>query len=367
MKTFLKILTVLFCSFLTLILLVGFWSGAFVWGPITLVNRATTSQLLLRSRVKIKNKDQTRTYSKSFCTPETPPEECPCLALIHGIGDNSLTWSYFLSQSPKLWDVPLKLVSIDLPGSGGTDRLQNLAEYRISNLALWYTEKLNKECKPEQPLILVGNSFGGWISMWITKLYPERVKANILLNPAGLDYDYSQVVWLFLDPDFALMSEQYVLSRPKGLSEWTRFFIRDAIRAVRKTEAENYVKAQIAYGDYVDSFLKDIAPNTYVYWGLDDRVLPNEHYLSYKNTLPEGNAQSIEKCSHITHKQCPDPVLDAIVDHVRLVYADASGLNKTHEDAENTENSNAENQKKEITTKKTRNSKKQRDKKPTSL
>jgi len=96
--------------------------------------------------------------------------------LIHGFPDHS-------QNLKRLFDglVPHQhMIAYDRLGSGRSDKpdqVYNLSQ-SVENLAL-----LQNELSLD-PMVLVGHSIGGTLSMLFAAKYPERVKAMVLINPA---------------------------------------------------------------------------------------------------------------------------------------------------------------------------------------
>jgi pimeloyl-ACP methyl ester carboxylesterase len=101
------------------------------------------------------------------------------LVLIHGMGSAATAWKPLI---PKLID-KFEVITIDLPGHGRTPLgkttpmdPESLAKLVVQNLTELDIEQFH----------LVGNSLGGWISLEIAAIYPERVITLTGLAPAGL-------------------------------------------------------------------------------------------------------------------------------------------------------------------------------------
>jgi pimeloyl-ACP methyl ester carboxylesterase len=101
------------------------------------------------------------------------------LVLIHGMGSAATAWKPLI---PKLTD-KFEVITIDLPGHGKTPLdesrpmdPESLAKLVVQNLIELEIERFH----------LVGNSLGGWVSLEIAAIYPDRVITLTGLAPAGL-------------------------------------------------------------------------------------------------------------------------------------------------------------------------------------
>ena len=106
---------------------------------------------------------------------ETPKNNTPIL-FVHGLGGSHLNWCLI---GPQL-AAGRRAVALDLHGFGLTPGLRANTTVR-ANAALvdrFITEVIGT------PVILVGNSMGGLISILQTAKHPENVKGVVLLDPA---------------------------------------------------------------------------------------------------------------------------------------------------------------------------------------
>ena len=101
------------------------------------------------------------------------------LVLIHGMGSAATAWKPLI---PKLID-KFEVITIDLPGHGKTplDKTRPMDPESLAKLVVQNLTELDIK-----QFHLVGNSLGGWISLEIAAIYPERVITLTGLAPAGL-------------------------------------------------------------------------------------------------------------------------------------------------------------------------------------
>lgn len=101
------------------------------------------------------------------------------IVLIHGMGSAATAWKPLI---PKLID-KFEVITVDLPGHGKTplDKTRPMDPESLANLVVQNLNDLDIK-----QFHLVGNSLGGWISLEIAAIYPERVISLTGLAPAGL-------------------------------------------------------------------------------------------------------------------------------------------------------------------------------------
>ncbi len=102
----------------------------------------------------------------------------PALALLHGIGNQSGSWTHQLTAL----GARFRTIAWDAPGYGGSDRLAAespaAADYADALAALLDSLGIAR-------LVVVGSSFGALVAGAFAASRPERVAGLLLLNPAG--------------------------------------------------------------------------------------------------------------------------------------------------------------------------------------
>jgi pimeloyl-ACP methyl ester carboxylesterase len=102
----------------------------------------------------------------------------PALALLHGIGNQSGSWTGQLTAL----GARFRTIAWDAPGYGGSDRLPaespTAADYADALAALLDSLGIAR-------LVVVGSSFGALVAGAFAASRPERTAGLLLLNPAG--------------------------------------------------------------------------------------------------------------------------------------------------------------------------------------
>jgi pimeloyl-ACP methyl ester carboxylesterase len=104
------------------------------------------------------------------------PDDGPLLLLVHGLGGSLLNWA---AIAPTLSET-CRVVAIDLVGFGRTQPLGRSPHIDTNRdlLALFVDEVIG------HPVILVGNSMGGLLSLLLADLRPDLVSGLVLVDPA---------------------------------------------------------------------------------------------------------------------------------------------------------------------------------------
>ena len=103
-------------------------------------------------------------------------ETGPAVVLVHGLGGSHLNWDLFaplLAERARVW-------ALDLPGFGRSEPGSRTASVTANAAAL---QRFLDEVVGE-PVVLVGNSMGGMLSILVTGEHPEAVTGLVLLDAA---------------------------------------------------------------------------------------------------------------------------------------------------------------------------------------
>lgn len=116
-------------------------------------------------------------------------EEGPAVLMLHGSGSNGAVWLGAAAELKKVG----RCYALDLPGEPG-----NSAPARCGwpEMVAWLGE-VRKQI-PQRPLVLLGNSLGGWLAMASASADPADVAAVMTINPAGICPRRSSYKWYAL-------------------------------------------------------------------------------------------------------------------------------------------------------------------------
>jgi len=100
------------------------------------------------------------------------------VVLLHGYLENLKMWKDFAEELSRNY----KIILIDLPGHGKSKT------YHKTHTMEFMAEKVNEVLNELQvsDSVIVGHSMGGYITLALTELFPEKVKAFILQNSSSL-------------------------------------------------------------------------------------------------------------------------------------------------------------------------------------
>lgn len=136
------------------------------------------------------------------------PDDGPRIVLVHGLGGSHLNWALLAPLLAK----KARVAAIDLAGHGLThpEGRETTVQANSRLLGRFITDVVG------EPVILVGNSMGGMISLFHTAYNPDLVRGLVLVDPA--------LPMVFgTRPDPAMLGTFFMYSVP-GLGE--RFLAR---------------------------------------------------------------------------------------------------------------------------------------------
>lgn len=237
---------------------------------------------------------------------------CTCVAMIHGLADNALTWKNILLWPANGWIDPVKLYAFDLPGSGRSAPPASSAEYRVRAQARRLKDALAPLCPR---WVVVGNSLGGWIGAWVALDWSEGVSRLLLLGSAGLKGPTAggqepELRSIFVNPSVESLKEFQARAYFKGRALPDRVW-RAAVERMKASNAREVIAAQTPE-DELDGRLPALRKPTLLLWGKADRIEPPEVGLRFKSLIRGSIWQEVPDCGHLPQKECPLEVIRGI-------------------------------------------------------
>jgi pimeloyl-ACP methyl ester carboxylesterase len=199
------------------------------------------------------------------------------------------------------------------PGFGGTPRTPWLET--VGDLADAYLDLLEE--LGLRNVMVIGNSFGGWIAAEMTlRDIDRRLDAMVLLNATGIRPDHAGQVTDIrqlppaavgklafhspaLRPDLAAMTDE-----------------QRAAAAANQQAMALYAGDDFLFAPKLRRRLHRVATPVLVAWGIEDGVLMPDYGRAYANAFRNGQFQPISEAGHFPHIEQPKAVLAAIGDFV---------------------------------------------------
>jgi pimeloyl-ACP methyl ester carboxylesterase len=245
------------------------------------------------------------------------------LLLIHGLGGN---WTAWLENIPALARRH-RVIAVDLPGFGGSAPSAEGISIPGYSRAL---ARLLEELGLEQAMV-VGNSLGGWVAADLALRVPERVRALVLVDAAGIvptPWERRKALAIMegaarmapYAPRFrsAVASRRrlrawalrYTVARPADLAADLVYMALPAAPDPGFRPA--LVACERSWSDAWCDMLTEIACPTLIVWGGRDSLLPLRHAREYARRIVGSRLNVIADAGHL-------PMIERPQDFNRLV------------------------------------------------
>ena len=212
--------------------------------------------------------------------------------LMGGLSNFDAVTSFFSTKGYKVLIPELPIYSM------------SLLKTNVKNFANYLRDFI--DFKGFDEVILLGNSLGGHIGLYHTKLYPKKVKGLIITGSSGLyesamgggytkrsDYEVikKKAQDVFYDPSVAtkeIVDEVYETVNDRNKLIKTLAIAKSAIR-------HNMAKD-----------LPKMTTPTCIIWGKNDGVTPPEVAVEFNELLPDSDLFWIDKCGHAAMMEHPE-------------------------------------------------------------
>jgi len=155
-------------------------------------------------------------------------------------------------------------------------------------------------------VVLLGNSLGGHIGLYHTKLYPEKVKALVITGSSGL-YESAMGSGYTKRSDYEVIKKkaQEVFYNPEVA---TKEIVDDVYATVndRNKLIKTLAIAKSAIRHNMSKDLPSMNTPTCIIWGKNDVVTPPEVAEVFQELLPDSDLFWIDKCGHAAMMEHPE-------------------------------------------------------------
>ena len=227
------------------------------------------------------------------------------LLMIHGSGPGVSAWANWRLVIPELAK-QRRVLAPDMVGFGFTERPAGMV-YSMDN---WVKQAVDFiDALGLEKVDLVGNSFGGALSLALTIRHPERVRRLVLMGAAGVSFPITpalDAVWGY-EPSFENMRRiMDVFAYDRGLvnDELAQLRYEASIRpGFHESYAQMFPAPRQRWVDALASPEQDIARiehETLIIHGRDDKVIPLENSLRMSQLISRSQLHVFGRCGHWT-------------------------------------------------------------------
>ncbi len=239
----------------------------------------------------------------------------PTTVLLHGMGSNATPFGRVLARlAPHV----RRIVAPDYPGHGFSPP----PSASLTPEALLDAVSHALDHVLDEPAVVVGNSLGGALALHYAIARPERVRALVLVSPAGAHATDAE--WRALREAFAFGSRSDALAFLQRVYHRTPLFAHLVAHEVAASVGRRAVRDLFATAsnDHAPSpdGLASLAMPVLLVWGRSERLLPDSHLRYFARHLP-GHAvvERPEGFGHCPHVDAPAALARRIVEFARTV------------------------------------------------
>jgi pimeloyl-ACP methyl ester carboxylesterase len=236
----------------------------------------------------------------------------PSTVIMHGLGSAATPFGrVLLGLRPHV----RRVLAPDLPGHG----FSAVPVVALSIELLFSTLADLLEQLTDTPLVLIGNSLGGALSLRYALEHPQRLRALVLVSPAGAEMTAAEREAL-LD-SFRMHTTEDALRLLSRLYHRTPFYmpafaagLRDSLRREHMID----ILQSITPLDLVSAEqLGELTVPTLLLWGRSERLLPASSLAYFRRHLP-GHVviEEPEGFGHCPHVDAPARLARRIVDFI---------------------------------------------------
>lgn len=230
----------------------------------------------------------------------------PAVLMLHGSGAGVSGWANWRGIMPLLSE-RFRLIVPDLVGFGYTEVPDDI-EFAIFDT--WITQMLGllDELGIEKTH-LVGNSFGGGLSLHLAHRHPDRFDRIVLMGAGGVEQPMNpnlEQLWTYKPSVENMKKIMDIMAYDRGLvtDELAELRYRATIRPGAQENFEKvfppplqrHLDAQILGDDAMQALTNEVL----ILHGRDDIVVPFENSLHMFELIPNAQLHGFGKCGHWT-------------------------------------------------------------------
>lgn len=239
----------------------------------------------------------------------------PPLLAVHGLASDSSAWDLIAARLSNH-----QVYSVDLPGY--SLRSSRVHPPSLATLALGLDELMQTQGVDRYALL--GHSMGAAVALHVALMFPRQISAMVLIAPGGLGPGVHPVLRLMgTRAGQELLGISYRLGLDKRAGAELPAHTKAAIRSLKSRAARAQLRRAIRKvlesntEEARDSF-QEVTSRipTLVLWGVEEAVLPADHFGNINEYLPGAQIVTIPRAAHAPHRTQPEATADVIRDFI---------------------------------------------------
>jgi pimeloyl-ACP methyl ester carboxylesterase len=253
----------------------------------------------------------------------------PPLLLIHGLMTSGYSFRYIV---PAL-AAKFRVIVPDLPGAGRSEAPLDLSmsPRSMAQVILCLISALQIE-----PPYIVGNSLGGYQSLWFAVLFPGQVRKLVVMHAPGFpQFRLSALRFLLAFPGGRLLARRLIGRNPEGFAARNIHYYDPSIMS--REEAREYgsiFRAQDRTEVFIRILRESLAPGAMrelagrlaeirggkgmlppvrLFWAREDAIVPPVFGVRYQELLPTAELIWFDRASHFLHVDDPERTVREIM------------------------------------------------------
>jgi pimeloyl-ACP methyl ester carboxylesterase len=233
------------------------------------------------------------------------------LLILHGWGSSSDSWK---DVQRVLASKGYQVIVPDLPGFGKSippEEVWGVGNY--GHFVLKLMEKLELS-----QVSLLGHSFGGRVAIKFANQYPERLKALILCDSAGIKQSANtktSLVYLIARTGNIIFSKRPLRRFKVATQNLFYTLIRNRDYAKANGIMREIIK-KVLEEDLLPE-LSNIRTKTLLIWGERDKLVPVKYAYVFQEKLENSRLEILPKIGHSPHLEVPEKLSEIIVNFLK--------------------------------------------------
>lgn len=241
----------------------------------------------------------------------------PTTVLLHGIGSAATPFGPVLAR---LHRKMRRVVAPEYPGHGFSDP----ASTRLTPEVLIESVSSALNALVDEPAIVVGNSLGGALALHHACAHPEKVRALVLVSPAGAHA--SEDEWRVIKSRFDIGSRveaRAFLERLYHRPPWFIPLVAGELPAsIRRREVRDILESASNEHAVTPEALSSLRMPILLVWGRSERLFPDTHFEYFARHLPKHAViERPEGFGHCPHFDDPAALAARVVAFARSLGA----------------------------------------------